>query len=255
MRRGPVRPAERPPMAYRFAASVLRPAMVALTRQDWSGAEYLPAEGGFLVVTHHVSYIDPLVIAHFLNDNGHPPHFLAKSEVFEVPAVGSILRGAGQIPVYRETGQATDAYRAAVRAVEQGQCVVIYPEGTITRDPGLWPMRGKTGATRVALQTRCPVIPVAHWGVQEILGPYERRPRLGRRATMHVRGGPAIDLSDLYDKPLTRDTLGSATARIMQAITRELEQLRDEPAPAERYDPRAHGQPPIGRPRPPKEQP
>lgn len=246
---------ERRPAAYRFAQAVVRPVMSGLTRQDWAGDEHLPRRGGFLVVTHHLSYLDPLVVAHFLNDNGRIPHFLGKVEVFQVPVVGAILRSAEQIPVYRETGQASNAYRAAVAAVEQGSCVVIYPEGTITRDPELWPMRGKTGAARIALQTRCPVIPIAHWGVQEILGPYERRPRLGSRAVMHVRAGSPVDLSEFHAAPLQRDTLTAATDRIMQAITTELEVLRGQPAPAERYDPRTKGQPRTGRPRPPQEQP
>jgi len=68
------------------------------------------------------------------------------------------------------------AFRAAVAAVQEGKCVVVYPEGTITRDPGLWPMVGKTGAARIALSTSAPVVPVAQWGPQHILAPYAARP-------------------------------------------------------------------------------
>jgi hypothetical protein len=150
------------------------------------------------------------------------------------------------IPVFRESGQAADAFRAAVDAVRQGKCVAIYPEGTLTRDPGMWPMAGKTGAARVALETRCPVIPVAQWGPQEILGRYQKRIRLFPRKTMHVRAGPPVDLSDLYGEPLTAPVLREATERIMAAITRELEVLRGEKAPADRFDARRHGLPVIG---------
>ncbi|GAA4952343.1 hypothetical protein GCM10023238_18410 [Streptomyces heliomycini] len=86
------------------------------------------------------------------------------------------MRGTGQIPVYRESTDALSAFRPAIDAVERGECVAFYPEGTLTRDPDGWPMTGKTGAARVALQTKCPVIPVAQWGANELLPPYARSP-------------------------------------------------------------------------------
>ena len=69
----------------------------------------------------------------------------------------------------RQSAQSADALLAAVEAVGQGRAVVIYPEGTITRDPDLWPMAGKTGAARIALRTGCPVIPIGQWGAQELM--------------------------------------------------------------------------------------
>src|SRR5262245_2461001 len=143
------------PFAYRFAVGVLRPTFLALTKRAWHGAENLQKTGGFVVTPNHRSHVDPVACAHYLFDNGREPYFLGKEGVFRVPVVGAILRGAEQIPVYRNTGQAADAYRAAVAAVDDGKCVVVYPEGTLTRDPDLWPMVGKTGAARIALATRC----------------------------------------------------------------------------------------------------
>lgn len=236
------------PFAYRFVVGVLRPPLMLFTKRRWSGIENLPSGGGYVASTNHYSYIDPLIFGHFLVDNGQVPHYLGKIEVFKVPVVGHILRAAQQIPVLRESGKASGAYQAAVEAVRKGQCVVIYPEGTLTRDPGLWPMKGKTGAARVALETRCPLIPIANWGGQEIMGVYAKWPRLLPRKTVWVRAGAPVDLSDLYDVPLTRAVLREATDRVMAAITRELEVLRGEAAPAERWDPKAHGQPQIGKP-------
>ena len=234
------------PFAYRLAVAIVRPLMLLLTKRDWRGWEHFPASGGFVVAPNHVSHVDPLAFAHYLYDSGHPPFFLGKEAVFRVPVVGAILRGAQQIPVYRNTGRAADAFRAAVGAVESGKCVGVYPEGTLTRDPGLWPMVGKTGAARIALTTRCPVIPVAQWGPQEILAPYSKRPHLLPRKTMHVLAGPPVDLSDLHDHPLDAAVLREATARIMAAITALLVELRGEPAPAERFDSRKHGLPETG---------
>lgn len=238
------------PLAYRFVVAVIRPLLRLFTRRHWFGAENLPREGGFVAVTNHYSHVDPLVFGHFLVDHGYSPRYLGKIEVFRVPLVGSVLRGADQIPVHRETGRASDAYRSAVEAVQAGKTVAIYPEGTLTRDPGLWPMRGKTGAARIALETRCPVVPVATWGAQDLLPPYSTRLRLLPRTTMTVRAGTPVDLSDLYDEPVSAEVLTEATARIMAALTHELEAIRGERAPATRFDPRSHGVTPIGKPRP-----
>jgi 1-acyl-sn-glycerol-3-phosphate acyltransferase len=234
--------------AYRFAVHVLRPLFMALTRRDWRGAEHLPRSGGFVACSNHMTFVDPLTFAHFLIDNGRPPFFLGKEEVFRVPFVGWILRRAEQIPVHRETGDAAAAFTSAVEAIEAGKCIAIFPEATLTRDPQLWPMVGKTGAARLALSTGCPVVPVAQWGPQEILMPYAKRLRLLPRKTTHVLVGPPVDLDDLRGKPLDADVLTQATARIMQDITALLEQLRDERAPVRRFDPREHGLPRTGNP-------
>lgn len=234
------------PLAYKGIAAILRPLLMVLTKRDWQGVEHLSTPGGLVVCPNHISHVDVLTFAHLLYDHDRPPFFLGKEEVFRVPVVGALLRAAEQVPVYRETGQAATAYRAAVAAVRAGKTVAIYPEGTLTREPDLWPMRGKTGAARVALETGCPVLPVAQWGPQDLLGPYERRFSLFPRKTMHLRVGAPVDLSDLMGQPMSRSLLEQATERIMAAITAELEVLRGEQAPPGRFDPRRHGLPATG---------
>ncbi len=233
------------PFAYHVAAWILRPLMFATTRRDWSGVDNMP-DGGFIACPNHLSYADPVTIAHYLYDTGHPPYYLAKEAMFRAPFVGWIFRGAEQIPVYRNTGHAADAFRAAVAAVHEGKCVAIYPDGTLTRDPDLWPMLGKTGAARVALTTRAPVVPIAQWGPQEILAPYGKRPKLFPRTMIHVKAGAPVDLSDLYGHPQDSATLREATDRIVDAIVVQLEDLRGEKAPVERFDSRREGLPTTG---------
>jgi 1-acyl-sn-glycerol-3-phosphate acyltransferase len=230
---------ERLGLAYRLCVVLLRPPLMVLTKRDWRGGERVPAEGGFVVVTNHISYLDPITFAHFLYDNGRVPRFLAKAPLFTIPVVGWVVRNSGQIPVHRESRNAAAAFTDAVAAVEAGACVAIYPEGTITRDPDGWPMLGKTGAARVALTTGCPLIPVAQWGVHEILRPYGKPlPRFFPRRTMRVAAGPPVDLDDLRGRALTPDVLREATDRIMAAITALLGDLRGELPPAKRYDPK-----------------
>jgi 1-acyl-sn-glycerol-3-phosphate acyltransferase len=236
------------PLAYRFAALVLRPLLMRVTKRDWRGVENIPAEGGFVVSTNHISYADPLVFAHFMLDSGREAYFLGKDSLFAIPVVGWLLKKCGQIPVYRNSTAAADAYRAAVEGVRAGKALGIFPEGTITRDPDLWPMRGKTGAARIALATGCPVIPVAQWGVQDLLAPYAKKPDLFPRKRITYRAGDPVPLDDLLAREASNQVTLEATERIMTAITALLEEIRGAKAPAIRYDPRATGTAEIGNP-------
>jgi 1-acyl-sn-glycerol-3-phosphate acyltransferase len=210
--------------------------MMLFTKRDWKGAEKLESDGaGIIVVTNHISWFDPLTIALILWNSDRPPRFLAKESVFRVPVMGAVITSAGQIKVYRETANAVDAVRDAIAAVEAGECVVVYPEGTITRDPDLWPMEGKTGAARIALATGRPVFPVAMWGPQEVMRPYRKEFRIFPRKTMRVRVGDPVDLSAFAGRELDADTLHAASDCIMDALTAELAVIRDEPAPSHRF--------------------
>ncbi|MFG2192659.1 lysophospholipid acyltransferase family protein [Streptomyces sp. NPDC048639] len=223
---------------YRLAAVIAKPPLVVLFKRDWRGMEHIPAEGGFITAVNHNSYLDPLSYAHFQYNTGRVPRFLAKAGLFKAPFVGTMLRGTGQIPVYRESTDAIDAFRAAVDAIERGECVAFYPEGTLTRDPDHWPMQGKTGAARVALMTKAPVIPVAQWGANHAMPPYavERKFRLLPRKTLLVKAGRPVDLSAYYGMEPSSEVLRAVTDTIMAAVTELLAELREEPVPAEPYD-------------------
>jgi 1-acyl-sn-glycerol-3-phosphate acyltransferase len=234
---------------YRTADAILTPMIASMTIRSWSGQENIPPEGGLVIAANHVSHIDPLTLAHFLNDTGRAVRYLAKDTLFAAPVVGQVLAGAGQIPVHRGASDAGDALRSAVAAVRAGECLVVYPEGSLTRDPNEWPMRGKTGAARVALATGAPVIPVAQWGPQNLLPPYSKRLRLVRRTHVELAAGPAVDLADLYPAAGDPEAVRVATDRIMTAITDLLAGIRGEPAPPHRFDPRAAGMAEYGDPR------
>ncbi|MFH8408206.1 lysophospholipid acyltransferase family protein [Streptomyces sp. NPDC018019] len=223
---------------YRLAAVICKPPLLVLFKRDWQGMEHIPADGGFITAVNHNSYLDPLSYAHYQYNTGRVPRFLAKSGLFKGGFVGLMMRGTGQIPVYRESTDAAVAFRAAVAAINKGECVAFYPEGTLTRDPDLWPMQGKTGAARVALLTKAPVIPVAQWGANEVMPPYakEKKLRLFPRKTLRVKAGPPVDLSEFYGKEPTAEVLRAVTDKVMAAVTELLAEVRGEPAPAEPYD-------------------
>lgn len=241
--------AQRPGWGFWVAAAVLQPPVRALAGRTWRHHERIPEEGGCIVVFNHLSYLDPVVTADLLWSRGRLPRYLVKKALFGPPFLGSLMRNAGQIPVERLTADAQNAFGAAVDAVRAGECLAVYPEGTLTRDPDLWPMRGKSGAARIALETGAPVIPVAHWGVQETWGPYAPFPRLLPRGHFHVHVGEPVDLSDLLEQQRTPQVVQEATDRIMAAIVAILEELRQAEAPPQRFDPRASGVQQIGNPR------
>ncbi|MCM2425918.1 lysophospholipid acyltransferase family protein [Streptomyces sp. RKAG337] len=225
---------------YRLAAAIAKPPLLVLFKRDWRGMEHIPADGGFITAVNHNSFLDPLSYGHFQYNTGRVPRLLAKAGLFKIFFVGMMLRGTGQIPVYRESTDAANAFRAAVAAINSGECVAFYPEGTLTRDPDQWPMTGKTGAARVALLTKAPVIPIAQWGANEAMPPYAKGKKffLFPRKTLRVIAGPPVDLSRFYGQEPTAEVLREVTDVIMAEITELLAVLRGEPAPAALYDPR-----------------
>ncbi|GGC94842.1 1-acyl-sn-glycerol-3-phosphate acyltransferase [Tersicoccus solisilvae] len=232
---------------FRSLAAVVRPGLNALISHTWRGAERLPRDTGFIVVPNHVTEIDPLIVGHFLYNQGVLPHFLAKESLFRVPGLAALLRWTGQVPVSRGATTAGGSLEVSRRVIDEGGGIIVYPEGTLTRDPDLWPMRGRTGAARLALRTGAPVVPVVHWGAQDLFPRYAKRLHPFPRKHVTVVVGDPVDLSEFAGQPLTRTVLAAATEKIMAAITDELARLRGEEPPAVRWDPDQHGQPATGR--------
>jgi len=225
---------------------ILRPLLWLLMRHECQGRENLPRTGGLILAPNHLSYADWPTVALFCYSYGHRyPVFMIKSPVFEVKFIGHLLSKVGQLPVYRGRGDAALVLKQAEQALAAGACVVVYPEGTASRDPDLWPMVGKTGAARLALSTGSPVIPVAHWGAQDILPYGSKKPKLWPRKTVRMAAGPPVDLSAYAGQRLSASTLRAATADIMADITALLAKIRQETPPAEIWDPAVEGRVPA----------
>jgi 1-acyl-sn-glycerol-3-phosphate acyltransferase len=223
----------------RLTEIVLPPVINALMGHEWRGQENIrnvPADSGLILAINHVSYADVLAMCLFSYKSGRYPVFLAKSTLFEVKGLGRVVRGTGQLPVYRGQSNAALVLRDAERGLRNGACVIFYPEATVTRDPDLWPMVAKTGVARLALATGAPVIPVAQWGAQRILPYGSKRPHLFPRTTVQVLAGPPVDLSAFDGQQLSPKVLRDATDLIMKDITGLLARIRGETAPAKPYD-------------------
>ena len=222
----------------RVAVCVIKPTLLALTKRDWRGREHVPATGGVILAVNHVSYVDPFVVAHFVYDAGRLPRFLAKESVFRLPFAGRVVRGTGQIPVHRYTDNASRALEDASAALGRGQAVIIYPEGTVTRDPRGWPMRARTGVARLALETGAPVVPIAQWGAQAVLRYGEKVPRVLPRKTMHFLAGPPVELSGYARREPSARVLREVTDLVMARVRAQLGELRGELPPPDVFDPR-----------------
>ncbi|MGV8857633.1 lysophospholipid acyltransferase family protein [Rhodoglobus sp.] len=235
--------------AFRLLAFLLLPAMTFLAKYTLHDVHNVPAHGAFVMSPNHYSNIDPIVIGVAMWKIGRMPRYMAKASLFTVPVLGWLMKKSGQVPVERasRSREGGDPLKAARHIADQGLAVVVYPEGSLTREPNMWPMRGKAGAVRTALEAGIPLIPAASWGAQEILPRYSKRISVFPRKTVHIRFGEPVDLSEFKGKHLDARTLAEATEKLMTAITALLEDLRGETAPKMRYNPADHGQSEVGR--------
>lgn len=202
---------------YDLARAVLLPPMRFGLRWTIEGAQLVPVHGPVILASNHVSYLDPLVLGYLAHLRHRRVRFLAKAELFEKWPLGSLLRAGRQIPVVRGSRAAAGALDAAVAALERGECVAVFPEGTISLD--LEPMAGKSGTARLAKATGVPVTPVGLWGAQRVLFK-GRKPswRAGIAQTVVV-GAPVRIGPD--------DNVREATDRIMAAICKQVARARE----------------------------
>jgi len=202
--------------AYGLARNLLWPPLHFGIEWTIEGVERIPESGPAIVASNHVSYLDPLALAYVADRRHRRVRFLAKRELFAKRGLGALLRGAHQIPVDRGTAHAAASLDGAVAALAQGECVAVFPEGTISLD--LEPMAGKSGTARLAAESGVAVTPVGLWGLQRVL--YKGRKPAWRWgvAEVAVVGEPVV-VAPGEDVP-------AATDRIMAAIAAAVSRAR-----------------------------
>jgi 1-acyl-sn-glycerol-3-phosphate acyltransferase len=215
-----------------LAAALFYP-LTAIARRVYVGAEKIPRQGPALLVMNHISHLDPAVDAVFVHRQKRVPRFLFKESLTRAPILGPIVSGSGQIPVSRGSAAAGDSLKAAHEALAQGKVVVIYPEGTITKDPAGWPKESFTGAARLALQNDVPVIPIARWGTSQIFDGYTKKFTPFPRKTITHSVGDPIDLSAYRDgNTRSASKLREVTKVMMDEVTHLLGEIRHEEPPS-----------------------
>lgn len=186
-------------MIYSFCRGALRLFYKLLFRLEAHGLEHIPAEGGVLLCSNHLSNLDPPTIGILLQRK---VHFMAKKELFDIFGLGWLIKQLGAFPVKRG-GVSKESIKTALTLLREGHVMGIFPEGT--RNKGEDASIGKRGAATFALRSDAAVIPVA------IIGNY----KLFRK--MKVVYGPPVDLS-AFKEEKGADAAEMATEAIMARI-------------------------------------
>lgn len=195
-------------IVYPGAKAVFWPWLRFGLRWTIEGTECIPPEGPVILASNHVSYLDPLTLAYVADRRGRRVRYMAKAELFEKRGLGALLRAGGQIPVERGKESVSGALSAAFEALARGECVAVFPEGTISED--LEPMRGKSGTARLAQRSGAPVVPVGLWGTHRTMTKGRKPHVQWGIAQVAVVGAPVIVGAD--------DKVRDATDHIMGAI-------------------------------------
>ncbi len=231
----------------RLLANILRPFVRLLYKIEVTGTENLPKTGGYVLAANHVTTLDALAVAYMMYFRLHrAPHFLAKEGLFRTPIVGPVLLACGQIPVFRSGRNNTDPMQSAYDVLNAGHIIGIFPEGTLTREPNQWPMRARTGAIRLSLETGVPIIPVGQWGTEAVMETYSSKIRPKPWHKVRIVIGKPISMDPYKDKKMSTEDLVELSDQVMVEITNLVEELRGEKAPVKRFVPSEHGLPEHG---------
>lgn len=212
-------------VAWWVAVVICKPVLILVRRCDWRGVERIPARGPAVLAANHISKLDPLLVAEMVLAHGRIPGFLAKSSLFEEKIVGRWFRAAGHVEVDRSHG--ADGFGAALTALRSGALLVVYPEGTITKDPdgGLMGTQNRRCAAgnriRSAAHSRCPT------RRRRDPAGLQPPPETVQTAHRHHRIGPPLDLTDLRQLGPGPETAIAGTRRLADALAQMLDQLAE----------------------------
>lgn len=170
-------------MLYRVVRSIVAALARLLFRIETQGTGYVPRSGPALIVANHSSVLDPPIVAVAAPRS---LYFLAKAELFSIPLFGRLVFALNARPVRREGGDSR-ALRTALRVLETGQALVIFPEGTRGDEGAL--REGRPGAGMLAVLSKAPVVPAYIEGSGRAL---PRGHWLPRRSKIRVSFGPPV---------------------------------------------------------------
>lgn len=180
-------------LIFRVVVTLLDAVLAMVARRDY-GVPALPPEGPLLVAPNHVSLLDPIAVGIAVVRAGRTPRFVVTAEVMARPVVGRVLRYFDHVPLDRSRPLDPAVLEGVRVALRRGECVVFYPEGQVTRDSSYRPGRGLPGLGRLAVEFQAPIVPLAQWGAQHVVGrgalAWRRWPP--RRASVAVLGLPPI---------------------------------------------------------------
>jgi 1-acyl-sn-glycerol-3-phosphate acyltransferase len=216
---------------YKGAGKVNRPllgAFKAVTRilcrtylrVRWEGLENVPDEGAYIIITNHLSGLDPFLIGIPIDRT---IYCLAKVELYKNATLTWILNSLGYIPLDR-SAMDISAMRVVLTLLKRGEAIGISPEGTRSETGEIQPFTD--GATKLALHARVPILPVSVYGTRELMPPGTYGFKPGK---VYIKIGELFDLSDSYGKPMTPEVLEKNTAILYEKVSELFEQIRYRP--------------------------
>ena len=203
-------------MQYGMSRALAGPFLRLLWRPEITGVEHIPAEGGAIIASNHLSIVDSIFLP-FMVDR--PVTFAAKSEYFTGTRpidriTSAYMRATNQLSVDRAQVRAgQDMLEAALGLLREGALFGIYPEGTRSPDGRLY--RGRTGIGWLALNSGLPVIPVAMSGTDRVLPPGHRIPRM---AKIRITVGKPLTFESYRDLPSAARQRRAVTDEVMRSI-------------------------------------
>ena len=187
-------------MIYQSSKLICTFVLKNLRRWQVQGRDNLPTEGGFLVVSNHTSYWDPVAVGCAINPR---IHYMAKAELFRIPILRNLITAFGAFPVHREKAD-RQAIRTALKLLEEGKVVGIFPEGTRSHSGKL--LQPNLGAAMLAVKAQVPVIPIAILGSKGFLG------------GLKLRIGKPIYLENRQEGQTSKQIVEAGTEKIMSEI-------------------------------------
>ena len=184
------------------------------------GLENVPDEGACIIITNHISGLDPFVIGIPM---GRTIYCLAKVELYQNALLTWILNSLGFIPLDRHATD-TAAMRIVLKVLKEGHPLGISPEGTRSPDGEMLPFTH--GATKLALHAQVPILPVAVHGTRELMPPGTYG---FKSARAYIKIGELFDLSDSYGKPITPQLLEENTPILEAKVSELYEEIRQRP--------------------------
>ena len=215
---------EKKNLFYRTIGSLIK-SLALGTVKSASGMENAPKKGPYVVASNHESYIDPAVIkSYFDNRMNTIVYFLTKKEVFSSPVKKYFFENLYTIPVDRDKAGFI-ALEAAIQKLKEKEVIGVFPEGKRSRDNLLH--KGKTGAVRMAIAARCPILPFGIENSFELWPPKNKLPRYRRQIILNF--GKPYTLEKYYNKALSHDILEKLTKDLMKRIQKlSKQEMADE---------------------------
>jgi len=188
-------------MIYQASKLICTFVLKTLRRWQVQGRDNLPTEGGFLVVSNHTSYWDPVAVGCAINPK---IHYMAKAELFRIPLFRSLIISFGAFPVNREKAD-RQAIRTALKLLEEGKVVGIFPEGTRSHSGEL--LQPHLGAAMLAVKAQAPVVPIAVLASKGFVG------------RLKLRIGKPIYLESRQEGQTSKQIVEAGTEKIMSEIS------------------------------------